>query len=137
MSMASLRVLYVDDDRINTLLFTETCRDDPALAVVTAASADEALDVARESRPDVLVVDLHMPDADGMQLLARLRELPGLARAPAFLCTAELLDEVRRPAADAGFAGVWIKPVPLATIRADLQRLAAWPGAGLTAGDTR
>lgn len=137
MTFADLRVLYVDDDRINTLLFTETCRDEPRLTVLTAASPDEALDVARESCPDVLVVDLHMPDADGMQLLARLRELPGLALAPAFLCTAELLDEVRKPAAEAGFAGVWIKPVPLATIRADLARLAAPPAGDAPADPTR
>jgi CheY-like chemotaxis protein len=47
MTFADLRVLYVDDDRINTLLFTETCRDEPRLTVLTAACPDEALDVAR------------------------------------------------------------------------------------------
>jgi CheY-like chemotaxis protein len=119
-----LRVLYVDDDRINTLLFAETCRGDRRLQVLTAANPDDALDIAREARPEVLVVDLHMPDADGLQLLADLRRIEGLDRAPAFLCTAERLEEVQQRAAEAGLAGVWIKPVQLATVQRDLERLA-------------
>lgn len=124
MSGRPLRILYVDDDRINTLLFAEACKGDARLDVMTAATPDDALDLAGESRPDVLVIDLHMPDTDGVQLLDRVRRVPGLGSAPAFLCTAERLEEVQQPAAKAGFAGVWIKPVQLATVRGDLARLA-------------
>ena len=119
---AATRVLYVDDDRINTLLFVQVCRPDPGLAVVTAADEDEALDVAREHPLDVLVIDLHLPETDGLQLLARLRKIPGLEAAPAFLCTAERVEEVAEAARSAGFLGVWSKPVDLAGIRAAIDR---------------
>ena len=122
-----LRVLYVDDDRINTLLFVEVCKADQRLAVVTAASGEDALETARETRPHVLVVDLHMPDTDGLALLPRLRQLDGLAQAPAFLCTAEQLEEVQAPAQQAGFDGVWIKPVDLPAIRRELVRVGMMP----------
>jgi CheY-like chemotaxis protein len=123
MTDRSLRVLYVDDDRINTLLFTQTCKPDSRLTVLTAARPDDALDIARESVPDVLVVDLHMPDGDGVGLLDRLRHVPALEHAPAFLCTADRIEEVQQAADAAGFVGVWIKPVQLAMIQNDLARL--------------
>ena len=123
MSVQALRVLYVDDDRINTLLFTEICRADGRLKVLTAANPDDALEVAQDSRPEVLVIDLHMPDTDGMQVLDALRRVEGLEAAPAFLCTAERVEEVQKSAAEAGFVGVWTKPVQLSTVLADLARL--------------
>jgi CheY-like chemotaxis protein len=116
-----LRVLYVDDDRINTLLFVEVCRPQTQLQVFTAAHTTEALELAREQTPDVLVLDLHLHDTDGYQLLAQLRQLDGLTDVPAFLCTAERLEEVREPAAKAGFRDVWIKPVLLTPIEQALE----------------
>lgn len=123
MTTAPTRVLYVDDDRINTLLFVEVCRPDPTLEIATAAGADEALESARLQRPDVMVIDLHLPDTDGLRLLADLRLIEGLAQTPAFLCTAERPDAVAADAARAGFLGCWSKPVSLDGIRADLARV--------------
>ena len=121
---AALRILYVDDDRINTLLFVQVLKPDARFEVLTAANAEDALESAREARPDIFVIDLHMPDGDGLQLLERLRALEGQETTPAFLCTAERLEEVQGSAAKAGFAGVWIKPVQLPTMQHDLARVA-------------
>lgn len=122
-----MRLLYVEDDRINTLLFEETCKLSPQLEVCSAESGQEALTLAVEFRPDVLVIDLHLPDTDGYALLGALRALPGIAGVPAFLCSAEMPDVVADAAARAGFTGVWPKPVQLADMLADLARLAAVP----------
>ena len=119
-----MRVLYVDDDRLNTLLFAETCRVVGGVELETAGSAGEAIDVVASWAPDVLVIDLHLPDANGYDLLPLLRDrLHG--RAPAFLCTADDRPLVEQPARAAGFDGCWCKPVDLASVRAELERLAA------------
>ncbi len=118
-----MRLLYVDDDRINTLLFEETCRLDPRLEVRCAGSGAEALDLVRGFTPQVLVIDLHLPDTDGYALLAALRSDAALADTPAFLCSAEHPRDVARPAAAAGYAGCWSKPVVLHEMLADLSRL--------------
>jgi CheY-like chemotaxis protein len=106
-----VRLLYVDDDRINTLLFEEACRLVQGIEVHTATDGAEAVEIAGQAPPEALVLDLHLPDTDGCALLARLRGLPGLAAAPAFLCSAEDPDALRVRAHQAGFAACWSKPV--------------------------
>ena len=116
-----MRLLYVDDDRINTLLFVEACKCVEGLEVDTAGSGEEALAAVDDGTlPQVLVIDLHLPDTDGYALLGRLRERPQLESVPAFLCTAENLDEVAQASKQAGFAGCWGKPVDLRCILEDL-----------------
>ncbi len=123
-----MRVLYVDDDRINVLLFEEMCRLAGGIDVASAGSGAEALALAPEFHPQVLVLDLHLPDTNGYTLLSPLRQATGDSRTPAFLCTASELSEVGSKAAAAGFHGCWIKPVVLSAMLADLARCGQHPG---------
>lgn len=118
-----MHLLYVDDDRINLLLFEHACASVGALQLSTAASGQEALAVARECRPDLLLLDLHLPDTDGHALLQALRAECTAPHAPAFLCTADDNAEVRQAAQAAGFAGCWSKPVDSQTLRRELAAL--------------
>lgn len=117
-----MRVLYVDDDRINSLLFTETCRLAAGVEVQTSLTGAEALDLVSDWKPDFLVIDLHLPDTDGYALLAALRARLAAPTIPAFLCTAEETSAVEAPARQAGFDGCWTKPVQLQTVLAELAR---------------
>lgn len=118
-----MRVLYVDDDRVNTLLFEEACRFAGGIEVLSAGDGDEALELVARFRPDVLVVDLHLPDTNGFLLLPALRVASGRTDTPAFLCTADEPSLVGQAAEQAGFQGCWSKPVNLAAVLADLARL--------------
>jgi two-component system, OmpR family, response regulator len=121
------RLLYVDDDRLNVLLFEELCRVAGGIEVQGALSGREALELARDFHPEVLVIDLHLPDTTGYALLGALRAEAGLDRVPAFLCSAEDPADVRDAAHAAGFDGCWAKPVDAAALRAGLDRLPARP----------
>ena len=118
-----MRVLYIDDDRINGLLFEEACRLDASLEVQLAFDGAEALVLAAEWRPNVLVVDLHLPDTDGLSLLTALRALPACTALPAFLCTAEEPSDVRGRAVEAGYLDCWPKPIDVGATLATLRRL--------------
>ena len=117
-----MKVLYIDDDRINTLLFVETCRFARGVEVETAATGAEALEVALRWRPDLLVIDLHLPDTTGYDLLPALRQALSAPLLPALLCTADEAPLVEQPAREAGFAGCWTKPVELQQVLNELNR---------------
>jgi CheY-like chemotaxis protein len=124
-----MRVLYIDDDRINTILFVETCRMAGGVEVETAATGAEALEVVQRWTPELLVIDLHLPDTLGYTLLPLLRQQLGQPEMPAFLCTADEAHVVEAPARAAGFNGCWTKPVDLTSVVGELVRRRANGGA--------
>jgi two-component system, OmpR family, response regulator len=124
-----MRVLYIDDDRINTLLFVETCRMAGNIEVETAGSGAEALELAPAFRPELLVIDLHLPDTNCCELLPQLRRALAAPQLPAFLCTADDLLLVEQPAHEAGYTGCWTKPVELQKVIDELRRRSTDAGA--------
>ena len=82
-------MLYVEDNRINAILFEEAVRMRGGIELQVAEDGAEALALARHWQPEVLVLDAHLPDMSGYELLLRLRELPALAGVPAFMCSAD------------------------------------------------
>jgi CheY-like chemotaxis protein len=125
-----MKVLYVDDDRINSLLFVETCRFAGGVDVETAATGAEALELALRWKPDLLVIDLHLPDTTGYDLLPALRLALGAPSLPAFLCTADEAPLVEQPAREAGFTGCWTKPVELQKVLSELSARSAGQAKG-------
>lgn len=117
-SASALRVLFVDDDRINAFLFENLCAALPGVHTRCAGNGGEALEAAADWRPDVLVLDLHLPDTTGTELLGQLRA--ALGPVPAFLCSAEEPATLEPIARAAGFTGVWPKPVDEARLLSDL-----------------
>lgn len=120
-----MRLLYVEDNRINALLFEQALRQRGGFELHIAEDGARALELAREHPPQVLVLDSHLPDTDGLTLLGALRELPGLADVPAFMCSADSLAEDVQQALERGVTGYWTKPVDFALVFADLYRLQA------------
>ncbi|MCH8178666.1 MAG: PAS domain S-box protein [Proteobacteria bacterium] len=119
-----LRVLYVEDNRINALLFAEALRPYEHIALEIAEDGDIALEMAREQPPHVLVLDAHLPGMSGFEVLGAMRQLPGLADAPAFMCSADAMPEDLDRAKVAGFHGYWTKPIDIEVVTAELNRLA-------------
>lgn len=107
----ALRVLYVEDDRICATLFAALICRQTQLALRVAECGAEALEIARDWQPQALVIDKWLPDVDGVDLLAQLRALPGMAAVPAYMCSADDLPADIAAALAAGFADYWVKPV--------------------------
>jgi CheY-like chemotaxis protein len=118
-----MHLLCVDDDRINLMLFENACAAIPGLQLSTAADGAEAMEIARVCTPQLLVIDLHLPDTDGHALLQALRGDAMLAEVPACLYSADDGADVREAAAQAGFAGCWRKPVDAVALRRELSAL--------------
>jgi len=110
--LAGLRVLVVDDQP-DARDFMKRVLEDSAADVTSAGTADEALRIVESQRPDVLVTDIGMPDADGFELLTRVRALGPErgGRIPAIAVTAFARSEDRARALRAGFLAHLSKPV--------------------------
>ncbi len=119
-----MRLLYVEDNRLNALLFEEALRVHANVHLRVAGDAQEALAIVREWQPDILVLDAQLPGTNGFELLHQLRQQPGLATVPAIMCSADTFPEEVERARLAGFIKFWPKPINLAQIFRDLHQLA-------------
>jgi CheY-like chemotaxis protein len=128
LSPAPLRLLYVEDNRINALLFEEALRPHAGFELRIAEDGREALEIVGDWRPDVLVLDAHLPGDSGHEVLRRLREQPALRSAPAYMCSADAMPEDVQRALDAGFCGYWTKPLDIDVVLDELHLLRARPG---------
>lgn len=120
-----MRVLYVEDNMYNLMLFDDVMRTRDDVEVRMAQNGAQGFEVAGSWLPDVLVLDGRLPDTHGIDLLKRIREIPGLRATPAFMCSADNQPEHKVLAEQAGFAGYWTKPVDFDKVFDELDRVAA------------
>jgi two-component system alkaline phosphatase synthesis response regulator PhoP len=99
----------VDDDRL-VLHSTRLLLEAGGLDVVTVDRGAEAVEWARRERPDVLLLDVMMPEVDGWETLARLRSLPETSGIPVVIFTAREHARGRRLARELGAADYVQKP---------------------------
>src|SRR5579871_6229015 len=79
MSLNKLRILIADDHPLFRLGLRQVIESEPGITVYQAADGQEALRLIREQRPDVDILDINMPQLDGVNLVRHLRQeqLPG------------------------------------------------------------
>jgi signal transduction histidine kinase/CheY-like chemotaxis protein len=104
------RILVVDDndDQVLSLAMLLTLQGH---TVEHATSGREALERAAEFKPDIALVDLGMPDLNGLEVARRIRELPGLRNVVLVAQTGWGSDDDRKRSAEAGFDIHLVKPV--------------------------
>ncbi|MEV8220663.1 response regulator transcription factor [Microbacterium sp. NPDC077391] len=124
-----LRILAVDDEPMLTDLLAMALRME-GWEVRTAASGLEALQVARDFEPDALVLDVMMPDLDGMSVLRRLRESGNLV--PVVFLTAKDAVADRIAGLTAGGDDYVTKPFSLEEVIARLRAVIRRSGQGQT-----
>lgn len=125
--LAPMRLLYVEDNPLNALLFTEAIGSREGIELRLAGDGQEAFERLDGWQPDVLVLDARLPGLSGYDLLERLRERPELAATPAFMCSADAMPEDLQRAAAAGFVGYWTKPIDIERVIRDLASLSPAP----------
>jgi len=115
----TLRVLVVDDDRDGADSLGLLVEELGNQAHVTYGGT-QALDVATAFRPDLVLVDLVMPDMDGCRLVMRIRRIPAFAQTKIVAITGQKHEEHKALAMKAGIDLVLTKPVALTEIKAVL-----------------
>jgi two-component system cell cycle response regulator DivK len=102
-------ILIIDDNERNRKLARDVLRA-ARFRTLEAATAAEGIALASEHLPDVVLMDLRLPDADGTDAVRTLRAEPRTSRLPIVAMTALPLDGRDDWLFDAGFAGYIVKP---------------------------
>jgi two-component system cell cycle response regulator DivK len=105
-------VLYIEDDLANRTLVRRVLEAE-GYVVLEAANGLQGLEVASAERPDLVLVDISMPDMDGYEVTARLRTMDGVAGVPVVALTANVMKGDRERALEAGCSGYIQKPLDI------------------------
>lgn len=107
-----LKILLIEDDRIEVVKFKRAISDEfKDLEILQASNGNEALHMLSEPYPHVIVLDLNMPDTDGIEFLSILKNDDNINHIPVIILTTSNnekdIDECYR----LGIAGYFIKPL--------------------------
>jgi CheY-like chemotaxis protein len=116
-------VLYVEDNPVNALLMQTLFQMRPQWKLKVAVDGGSGIGEALRSPPRLLLVDMHLPDMTGIEVLATLRRHEALRTVPAIVVSAAAMSSDIEAAQAAGFAAYWTKPLDLPRMLAELDGL--------------
>jgi PAS domain S-box-containing protein len=104
-------LLHIEDNLSNLTLVERVLAQRPGIEVVAAMQGRLGLELAREHHPVLVLLDLHLPDMDGEQVLQRLREDPVTASIPVVIVSADATPGRVQRLVSAGAVGYLTKPI--------------------------
>ena len=119
--MTSAQILVVEDNERNMKLFSELLRAS-GYRTLEATTGERAVELALEHQPDLVLMDIQLPDIDGIEALGRLRADERFATAPVLALTAQAMEGDRERFLAAGFDGYLSKPVDIAEFVSTVRR---------------
>jgi CheY-like chemotaxis protein len=109
-------VLYAEDNPMNVELVREVMRLREDCRLLIARSGREAVTLAQRERPDLLLLDMHLGDMTGLDVIRQLRRNPRLAAIPAIALSADAMPAPIAAAERAGFKAYLTKPLNVAEL---------------------
>ena len=107
------QIVYVEDNPINALLMQEVIQQRPDCRLHLAVSVRDGIDLIDRLRPDLVLVDLHLPDGSGLEVAEWMRTMPLLTRVPVVVVSADSTQAQRDAATVAGARAYLAKPIRL------------------------
>ncbi|MCW5662730.1 MAG: PAS domain-containing protein [Piscinibacter sp.] len=123
LAQRSGRLLYIEDNQVNVLLVEELVRSLSGLDIESTPTGADGVARAVAARPDLVLVDMQLPDFDGFEVLRRLRAHPATAAIPCVALSANAMPEDIERARAAGFTDYWTKPIDFRAFLAALEAL--------------
>lgn len=117
------QILYIEDNQINVLLVEELVKTLPGLRIASELTGAAGVRRAQELLPGLILIDLHLPDFDGYEVLRRLRADARTAGIRCIALSANALDEEITRGLAAGFDDYWTKPIRFRPFLDALERL--------------
>jgi CheY-like chemotaxis protein/anti-sigma regulatory factor (Ser/Thr protein kinase) len=116
-------VLYIEDNEVNLLVVQQLLARWSSLKLVHAEDGGSGIEAARRLQPDLVLLDMRLPDVDGLQVLQALRTDAATAALRVVALSASAMPEEVAAARDAGADEYWTKPLDFARFLNDVRRL--------------
>jgi len=110
----SRRILYIEDNFSNVTLVDQMLAERPALELMTAMQGRVGLELARQHAPDLILLDLHLPDMPGWQVLAQLKADQLTRQIPVVIISADATSPQIKRLLSAGARAYLTKPIDIA-----------------------
>ena len=123
-------ILIVEDNEKNMKLVRDVLQH-KGYATLEAATGREGVRLALEKRPDLILMDIQLPDIDGIQALAQIRAVAALDATPVVAVSASVMPDDQHKIIASGFDAFITKPIDLKLFLDTVQRVLA---AGRTGG---
>lgn len=126
--MSGPKILYIEDNVENRVLVKRVLEVE-GYVVLEADDGPSGMRIAKQEVPDLILMDINLPEIDGYEMTARLRQVPSLVGVPIVALTAYVLKGDRERSLEAGCDGYIQKPVDvdlLPTQIAAFLRKARW-----------
>jgi two-component system cell cycle response regulator DivK len=114
-------ILYVEDNPDNRSLIRRVLEAE-GYAVIEAPNAKKALSTLEHGNPDLILMDINMPDMDGYALTACIRAMPAYTRVPIVAVTANVMRGDREKSLEAGCDGYIQKPIDIDELPQQIER---------------
>ncbi|HYY79190.1 MAG TPA: response regulator, partial [Actinomycetes bacterium] len=108
-----MTVLCIEDNLSNLQLLEQLLSHRPGVTLISAMRPQLGLDLASEHHPDLVLLDLHLPDLPGEEVLHRLRANPTTAQIPVVILTADARSGLVKRLLDQGARDLLTKPLDL------------------------
>lgn len=113
-------VLNIEDNLENRILVRRLLQA-ISIRVLEAENAYQAINHLRSSRPDLILMDINMPDVDGYTLTSKLKTVPGIKQIPIIAITANAMRGDRERSLRAGCDGYIEKPINIDTFNDQIE----------------
>lgn len=126
-------ILVVDDSADNVAVISLDLQQQ-GYRVVTASNGEDAVAVATQTLPNLILMDINLPTLDGLGATRRIRETEALREVPIVAITAFGTEGFQRAAYDAGVSGYLTKPIDFDRMHQLIARLLSPSGSGHLTG---
>ena len=118
------KILYVEDNVDNRTLVRRILLSED-YGLLEATDAQEALELLKTTKPDLILMDINMPDMDGYTLTAKIKAIPGFERVPILALTANVMRGDKEKTLEAGCDGYIQKPIDFDELLREIEKFIA------------
>jgi putative two-component system response regulator len=120
---ATPKVMMVDDEKLNIYVVAEYLKSDGYRDLVYTNDSSQALSLAERERPDAILLDIHMPQLSGFEVLQQVRNDKVLARTPVVILSSSTDDDEKMRALELGATDFLHKPINSGELLARLRNI--------------